>query len=399
MSGTEKPKMDVLYVAMGNGLNSNLGGSINRSIEIARHLRADGHRVRFLTTSGGKGACDSKGLDAEFELVRCAFGRTKETSAVDRLLAYIVGTWFAVLRALARGGRTFVISDSDYFCDVIPAFLLAKLHGLPWYASIHHRMDRTTYVRWRIRFLASLWAQRFGFRLVRAAQGLIVYDSPEGYRIATEVRRRGRGPKHVIYTGNGIDLEEIARTPPAKVRSEGIFVGGIRPSKGIHDLAGIWSRVLRKVPSARLHVVGTGLPEYEREMRLQIGETPGLPGTIHFLGGLPHQDTIAVMKSSRVLVLPSYEEGWGTVLCEALGCGIQVVAYDLPSFPAIIREHIVRIPVGDVARFADAVVEALARDMDDLKSLSRMSPQLLEELSWNTIARKEIVALQGGSSS
>ena len=44
------------------------------------------------------------------------------------------------------------------------------------------------------------------------------------------------------------------------------------------------------------------------------------------------KDALSVVKSVLVFVFPSHEEGWGIAICEAMACGLAVVAYDLPAY-------------------------------------------------------------------
>ena len=38
------------------------------------------------------------------------------------------------------------------------------------------------------------------------------------------------------------------------------------------------------------------------------------------------------MKSSKLFIFPSYEEGWGISITEAMACGLAVVCYDLKAY-------------------------------------------------------------------
>lgn len=59
----------------------------------------------------------------------------------------------------------------------------------------------------------------------------------------------------------------------------------------------------------------------------------------------------SLLKSSKVFIFPSFFEGWGIVVAEALACGLPVVAYDIPA----IRENfgscknVFLMPIGDIA--------------------------------------------------
>ena len=73
------------------------------------------------------------------------------------------------------------------------------------------------------------------------------------------------------------------------------------------------------------------------------------------------------VKRGNVFVLASHYEGFGLVLVEAMGLGVSVVSSDCPVGPREILEngrlgHLV--PVGDVQRMGEAIVEALQKPHD-----------------------------------
>ena len=51
------------------------------------------------------------------------------------------------------------------------------------------------------------------------------------------------------------------------------------------------------------------------------------------------------------MVTPSYEEGWGIALAEALYCGAVSVCYELPHYRGIFGDYPAYARVGDVGDF------------------------------------------------
>lgn len=115
--------------------------------------------------------------------------------------------------------------------------------------------------------------------------------------------------------------------------------------------------IVRSRRSARLVILGDGP---DRGPLLALAATLGVTADVALPGfvGNPYPR----MKAAAVFALSSRREGLPTVLLEAMACGTPVVSADCRSGPDEILErgrHGMLVPVGDVVRFADAIVSAL----------------------------------------
>ncbi len=135
-----------------------------------------------------------------------------------------------------------------------------------------------------------------------------------------------------------------------------IFVGLIKPLKGIPQLLAALGRLGRRRRDFVLDVIGDGpcRKEYER----LTGEL-GLEKLVVFHGLKPKKEVAELMKKSVFLVQPSLSETFGVTCIEAMACGKPIVANLLP----VLREKInsergILVPVEDAA--------ALARAMDTM---------------------------------
>lgn len=139
--------------------------------------------------------------------------------------------------------------------------------------------------------------------------------------------------KSVVFAKGSISGVDVARFKPslqAKVRIRQqlnikadailfLFLGRLTRDKGVLDLAQAFSQL--KNSCAHLLFVGPDEQNMQAEIVLISGkDNPNL----HFIG---HTDTPeSYMAAADILCLPSYREGFGTVVIEAAAVGIPAIA-------------------------------------------------------------------------
>jgi teichuronic acid biosynthesis glycosyltransferase TuaC len=115
-----------------------------------------------------------------------------------------------------------------------------------------------------------------------------------------------------------------------------LFVGNLKPVKGLHVLLEAFSQVVNQVPEARLVLVGDGPL---RSALMGQARESGLEGKVAFVGRRPPDEIPLWINASDVLVLPSISEGFGAVVLEAMGCGKPVVATDVAGVSEIVQHR------------------------------------------------------------
>jgi glycosyltransferase involved in cell wall biosynthesis len=133
--------------------------------------------------------------------------------------------------------------------------------------------------------------------------------------------------KKNIYTiPNGNDYEKIQKIIPAQKKSDVIFAGRLLSNKNVDVLIKSIQLVKERKPEIKCLIVGDG-PE-KKNMEI-LAQKLNMENNINFLGFLGnHDDVYAIMKSSKVFVLPSTREGFGIVVIEANACGLPVITVD-----------------------------------------------------------------------
>ncbi len=141
---------------------------------------------------------------------------------------------------------------------------------------------------------------------------------------------------------NGVDTLKFHPHPPATVRRQLglpldkriiVFVGYLYPVKGVSTLVTALSHLA--ADDLYLVLVGDGFlrPELEQQVRRE-----GLQERVHFAGEQPHDRIPLWMNCADLFCLPSLNEGWPTVLFEALACGKPVVATNVGGIPEAIND-------------------------------------------------------------
>ncbi|ADN36169.1 glycosyl transferase group 1 [Methanolacinia petrolearia DSM 11571] len=187
---------------------------------------------------------------------------------------------------------------------------------------------------------------------------------------------------------NGIDFKEINRINPAREYSDIIFVGRLIPEKNVDLLLQALVRICEKMPEIKAVIVGDG-PEMQR-LEDMVGDL-GLTGNVTFMGFLhDYDDVIAVMKASKVFVLPSSREGFGIVAIEAMACGLRVVTVKSPRNAAcdLIREG----SNGYIADLSpESLVSCILLALSEKEEIKELLIDSVNDYEWDAISKKLIL--------
>lgn len=134
-----------------------------------------------------------------------------------------------------------------------------------------------------------------------------------------------------------------------------LFVGDITAAKGVYELLAAYRQWRADPPQARLVFAGTN-----REGKWFVRQIQQTPDTT-YVGPVPREDALALMRGAAVVVLPSRSEGLGYAILEAVSLGTKVVGPPgIPEFESHLRESI--LPEVNVAAIFRALTAAWARN-------------------------------------
>jgi glycosyltransferase involved in cell wall biosynthesis len=171
-----------------------------------------------------------------------------------------------------------------------------------------------------------------------------------------------------------------------------LYVGGISPHKNIETLIKAFAGVHKETSLEDVHLVLVGDYAgdvfntcYEELCRLV--ELYSINGVVHFTGFVPDEDLLHLYKACQLFVLPSYLEGFGLPVVEAMACGAAVVASNVGSLPKVLDGAGELFDPHDML----ALVGSLKRILGDSayrRELQKLSVQRSLDFSWESSARQ-----------
>ena len=204
---------------------------------------------------------------------------------------------------------------------------------------------------------ADLHARRM-WTVASLADGIVANSHATLAALDPWLDRAGRNPlTAVAHLGTEI---RMPAGPYAGDRPYFVCVGTIEPRKNHLLLLHLWramaeQRGVDAVP--RLILIGRRGWENEQVIDL-LERCPSLVGCVEEHSGLPDSRVQAMIAGARGLLLPSFAEGYGMPVTEALALGVPVLCSDLPAL---------REAGGNVPLFLDPLDgPAWQRAIDDL---------------------------------
>jgi glycosyltransferase involved in cell wall biosynthesis len=134
------------------------------------------------------------------------------------------------------------------------------------------------------------------------------------------------------------DLVEPANVPPPS-RPTFVMIGTIEGRKNHLLLLHIWEKLARELGPATPKLVLIGQRGWEAdEVFALLDRSPRLKGYVRELGRCDDATMLGWLDQARALLIPSFIEGFGIPVIEALQRGVPVIASDLPVFREIAGE-------------------------------------------------------------
>ena len=139
-------------------------------------------------------------------------------------------------------------------------------------------------------------------------------------------------------------------------------LGTLQPRKNFDGLIEAFGRLLTRsdVPGMEnLHLVIVGGKGWMYEETFAAVERAGLGKRVHFPGFVDDSDLPALYSLAAAFAFPSWYEGFGIPVLEAMACGTPVVAADNSSLPEAMGQAGLMVDAGDADGLADVLVRLL----------------------------------------
>lgn len=246
------------------------------------------------------------------------------------------------------------------------------------------------------------WIAANGIRAIYLIHDLIPLTHPQ-YCRAGEDAKHGRRMIHALDSASGIiansrdTLSEIERfaashsrqmppavvawlsgqAPPANVlpirleRPYFVTVGTIEARKNHLMLLRAWEGLVRDMGEQAPILVIVGARGWEAAETMEILDEPGLlRGFVHEVSGCDDAGLAAWVAGARALLMPSFVEGFGLPVIEALQLGTPVIASDLPVYREIVGDTPTYLDAADTDAWAKTIRQFASDGPDRRRQLA-----------------------------
>jgi len=304
------------------------GGGSTVTKYALRYLVRAGHEVTLIT-SRYKDLPHREEIDGATVIRIPAIRRYKDYCSVWELAIFGVSAFFYALMFTFKNKVDFV---QAYFA--LPAgwvaWLLHVLRGIP-YAVYFGGSDIPNANPSRYKVLYPIITP-----LLKLVWGAAEFRSV----CSKELVQLGNAadPDHeFLCIPNGVETERfkpISRPKNPKVKI--LFIGRLIPRKGFQYVIQALPKVreLTKVPF-EVEVVGTGMHRVQLD---ELAEKLQVSDLIRYVGLVPYDELEKSYQYADIFVLTSLSEGMPSVILEAMGCGLPIIASDVGGNNEIVHE-------------------------------------------------------------
>lgn len=150
-------------------------------------------------------------------------------------------------------------------------------------------------------------------------------------------------------------------------------IGRLVKLKGHANLIKAFSEISNEHPNAQLVILGDGP---EKQSLQQLITSLGLQGRVHLMGFV--SDAIRLIKAFDIFVMPSFREGLGLALLEAMCGKLPIIASNVPAmFPLIQGAGGIAIEPDDIRSISSALTQYLELTQDERVELGDAAYQYL----------------------
>jgi glycosyltransferase involved in cell wall biosynthesis len=303
-------------------------GGLGRAMQmIASGMKEAGHDVRVLTPKAGDDAYASwtkkVGLHPIFSL--CVF--------------LGISSW------ISRTKREIIVVP----CGPGGVWLFRKLHTCKVVAIVHHTSWQQS------RLVPGQWWKRvfvpFEKRTLRCADKVCCYSEDTQKILLQHYKCQADVIPHFVDTEADVAVVQ-------KETGLCVCIARLEKRKGVQVLVDAWKTVAKQYPAARLEIVGDG------HLALAIDTVCLGCSSVVRTASLPRKELLALISRAEILICPSYLEGFGLAVAEAMALSTPVIASNADGLTSLLSHEETGILVhpGDSGALADAIILLLEDD-------------------------------------
>src|SRR5258708_1912827 len=165
------------------------------------------------------------------------------------------------------------------------------------------------------------------------------------------------------------------------------YIGNAHPHKNVEGLIKAFLLLRQKYQYLQLVLAGNDHYFWQRLRKSSTDQD------IIFTGYLTDEELVALYKSAQVYTFPSFSEGFGIPLLEAMACGCPVVSSNKTSLPEIGGDAAVYFDPHDLKDMTEKISKVL-NEQKLRKSLIEKGQKRYKQFSWEKMAKQTLAIYQ-----
>ncbi len=187
-----------------------------------------------------------------------------------------------------------------------------------------------------------------------------------------------------------------------------LYLGGFDQRKNVVTLIQAYKAVI-SAPTEPLDENSDAIKEETRDVALVVaGKLPAHPSRffpdprqvvaefditdkVHFIGWIAEEDKPALYTLAEALIFPSFYEGFGLPVLEAMACGTPIIAANTTSLPELVGNAAILVAPRDAVELAEAMI-AILEDESLHRELSLEAFTRAKAFTWRQVAEATLGA-------
>jgi len=338
----------ILFIA-NNNLGNGLSGGDRIFLELVRIWQKNINLTIF-------GSLETKNLLDRYQ-INCNFILSDNQSysfCFHHILRTIKACVYIIKNSKQFLTYNYVYSVSDFLPDSFPAFLIKLINPkIKWIAGFFlfapNPFSKNNPYR-----LSHQYLKGFFYYLEQIPCYFLIKYFADIVYVTSKPDTLKFKQKTIIIRG-GVPDNYIHYRKHKKIY-QAIFIGRFHPQKGVLLLIDIWKKVIKKIPSAKLVIIGEG---DLREKIISKIKVSNLTRNILMYGFLDGNQKLKLISQSQIVVHPATYDSGGMAAAEAMSLGLPGVSFNLESLKTYYPQGFLKTQCFSKLKFANNIVKLL----------------------------------------
>ena len=167
-----------------------------------------------------------------------------------------------------------------------------------------------------------------------------------------------------------------------------LYLGTLEPRKNVDGLIRAYARWRQRDPAAPPLVVAGGKGWYYSQI-FELAQSLNLTNAVHFPGYIPQEAMNLWYNAATLFVYPSYFEGFGLPVLEAMACGTPVITSNVSSLPEVAGSAALLVDPVNMEQLSEALADVM-RHPDLRQAMAEQGLVRAATFNWQETAQETV---------